>query len=170
MTRKSSADQPDGKSLGLPDYLIWVGNQLTATAVAAYGTLGVGFLEARILFVVGRAPDQLSTHLVQQLGVDRAAISRALQQLKGAGLIVADERRRLTLSDSGWAKRAQVVRIADERLARFTAGLSEAELEQLLGLVRRLHRNVPDLFDFNTLITGGSGRLRRSGRSSPQRA
>ena len=158
--------RPDGRSLGLPDYLVWLGNQLTATAIAAYGALGVGFLEARILFALGRTPNLPAASLVQNLGVDRAAISRALQQLKGAGMIAFDEQRRLTLSDAGWLKRVQVVRLYEERLALVTAGFDEAELEQLLGLLRRLHRNVPDLFVLNGGLVSGSGRRRRPRRTA----
>src|SRR6478609_1764689 len=94
MPDRESEIRPDGRSLGLPDYLVWLGNQLTATAVGAYATLGVGFLEARILFALGRAPDQPAASLVQHLGVDRAAISRALQQLRSAGMIALDDQRR----------------------------------------------------------------------------
>jgi DNA-binding MarR family transcriptional regulator len=129
--------------------LVWLGNQLMATAVGAYATLGIGVLEARILFALGRRPNLLAASLAHQLGVDRAAISRALQPLRGAGLIVSDDERRLALSDAGWAKRTEVVAISDERLNRFTAGFTETELEQLLELLLRLQRNVPELSVFN---------------------
>jgi len=168
MSDKDSDVRPDGKSLGLPDYLIWLGNQLTATAVGAYATLGVGFLEARILLALGQHPNLLAATLVEHLGVDRAAISRALQQLRGAGMIVADDRRRLSLSDAGWINRTQVVRIAEERLSRFTAGLAEAELEQLLGLLQRLHQNMPELFAFNGQLTAAGGRSRWPGHPAVQ--
>jgi len=165
MLDKDPEVRPDGKTLGLPDYLIWLGNQLTATAVGAYATLGVGFLEARVLFVLGRSPDLIATSLVQHLGVDRAAISRALQQLRDSGLIVADDQRRLSLSDAGRAKCAEVVAISDERLALLTAGLAEPELEQLLKLLQRLHQNVRELFVLNSQLTGAGGRPRRPSRS-----
>jgi len=164
MLEKEPGIRPDGKSLGLPDYLIWLGNQLTATAVGAYATLGVGFLEARILLSLGHNPDLPAASLVEHLGVDRAAVSRALQQLRGAGLIVADDRRRLSLTDQGWDTRAEVVRVFDERLARFTAGVAETELERLLELLQRLHQNVPQLFIFNAELAAGAGRPAARGR------
>ncbi|MGZ3273948.1 MAG: MarR family winged helix-turn-helix transcriptional regulator [Caulobacteraceae bacterium] len=170
MIDKESEIRPDGKSLGLPDYLIWLGNQLTATAVGAYATLGVGFLEARILFAVGRIPNLPAASLVQRLGVDRAAISRALQQLRSAGMILADDHRRLSLSDAGWVQYAEVVRISDARLARFTAGLTEPELEQLLGLLQRLHQNVPELSVLNGHLVATGGRARHTDRTALQRA
>jgi DNA-binding MarR family transcriptional regulator len=150
--------RPDAKALGLADYLAWLGNQLTATAVSAYATLGVGFLEARILYALGRSPDLLGASLVQHLGVDRAAVSRALQQLKSAGMIVADDQRRLSLTESGWEKHAEVVMVFDERVARLTAGLPEPELEELLGLLQRLHRNVSELFMLNARLAASSSR------------
>jgi DNA-binding MarR family transcriptional regulator len=143
--------------------LVWFGNQLTATAVRAYGNLGVGFLEARILLALGRNPQLVATNLVQHLGVDRAAISRAVQQLRSAGMIVDDDQRRLSLSYAGWAKHGQVVGVSDERLVRFTAGLSELELEQLLGFLQRLHENVPQLFLLNIDLAATEGRTRRPG-------
>jgi DNA-binding MarR family transcriptional regulator len=167
MLDRESEILPDGRSLGLPDYLVWLGNQLTATAVGAYATLGVGFLEARILVALGRNPDLLAASLVQQLGVDRSAISRALQQLKGAGMVIVDEQRRLSLSQAGWLKRAQVAEVYDERLAGLVAGLTEPELEQLLGLLKRLHRNVPQLFVLNRDLTSPGGRRRRLRRVAP---
>lgn len=166
MLEKDSEIRPDGASLGLPDYLIWLGNQLTATAVGAYGTLGVGFLEARILVALGRAPNLLAKSLVQQLGVDRAAVSRALQGLRSAGMIVADPERRLSLSASGWDKHRQVVGISGERLARLTAGLEKAELEYLLALLQRLHQNLPELFLFNRHLVAVGRRARRPGRAA----
>lgn len=161
--------RPDGKSLGLPDYLIWLGNQLTATAVGAYATLGVGFLEARILFALGRSPDVLGASLVHQLGVDRAAISRALQQLRVAGMVLVDSQRRVSLSEAGWLKRTQVVDISDQRLARLTAGLTPADVEQLLGLLQHLHQNVPELVVFTDQLAASGSRSGRTGRAVVQR-
>jgi DNA-binding MarR family transcriptional regulator len=164
MTDKAPEIRPDGRSLGLADYLVWLGNQLTATGVFAYGALGVGFLEARILVAIGRHPDLQSASLVHHLGVDRAAVSRALQQLKGAGMILTDDQRRLSLSEAGWAKQAEVVRVADERLARFTAGRSQDDLERLQDLLQRLHQNVTELYVLNGQLAAG-GRGRRPGIS-----
>jgi DNA-binding MarR family transcriptional regulator len=165
MLDKGSEIRPDGQSLGLPDYLVWLGNQLTASAVGAFGTLGVGFLEARVLIVLGRRPNLIATSLVQHLGVDRSAISRALQQLKSAGMVVADDLRRLSLSDAGWAKYKEVEAIANERLARLTADLADADLQQLLILLLRLHRNVPHLLEFKGDRPAG-GRGRRAGHAA----
>lgn len=167
MLEKDSELRPDGASLGLPDYLIWLGNQLTATAVGAYATLGVGFLEARILAALGRSPDLLATSLVQHLGVDRAAISRALQQLRGAGMIVADSQRRFCLTCSGWEKHRQVIEISNERMARLASGLAEADLEYLLGLLQRLHQNVPELSLLNRHLIAAGRRARRSSLAAP---
>jgi DNA-binding MarR family transcriptional regulator len=166
MLEKDSQIRPDGAALGLPDYLIWLGNQLTATAVGAYATLGVGFLEARILVALGRTPNLLATSLVQQLGVDRAAVSRALQQLRGAGMIVADPERQLSLSASGWEKHRQVIDISSERLSRLTAGLEQAELEYLLGMLQRLHQNLPELFLLNRHLVAAGRRARRPDRAA----
>jgi DNA-binding MarR family transcriptional regulator len=166
MLEKDSQIRPDGAALGLSDYLIWLGNQLTATAVGAYATLGVGFLEARILVALGRTPNLLARGLVQQLGVDRAAVSRALQQLKGAGMIVADQERQLSLSNSGWEKHHQVIAISSERLSRLTAGLDEDELEYLLGLLQRLHQNLPELLLFNRHLVAAGRRARQPGRAA----
>ena len=169
MPEKEPTSRPDGKFLGLPAYLVWLGHQITATAVSAYSTIGVGFLEARVLFVIGRHSDLHAAAMVQHLGVDRAAISRALAQLKGAGLVLVDERRRFSLSEAGWAMRKEIVQISDERLDRFTAGFEEAELAQLLSLLLRLHQNVPELAALSTRLALG-GRKRRPGRAAIRRA
>jgi DNA-binding MarR family transcriptional regulator len=169
MVERESEIKPDGRSLGLPAYLVWLGNQLTATAVGAYATLGVGFLEARILVAVGRHPGLVSATLVQHLGVDRAAVSRALHQLRGSGMIVPDDQRRLSLTDTGWLKYAQVAGISDERLARLTAGFTQPELDHLMCLLQRLHQNVPDLFVFNGILATATGRARSPTRTALQR-
>jgi DNA-binding MarR family transcriptional regulator len=165
MPDNADEPRPNGEALGLPDYLAWIGNQLTASAVAAYATLGIGFLEARVLLALGRTPELAAPHLVQRLGVDRAAISRALQQLRGAELIVADDQRRLSLSATGWEVHAEAAQISEERLALLTERLTTDEREVLMALLQRLHHNLPKLLRLNGHLVASVGRSRRLGRS-----
>jgi len=42
----------------------WLGNRLVTTASATYGQIGLGFLDARLLLLLGRRPDITAARIV----------------------------------------------------------------------------------------------------------
>ncbi len=67
--------------------LSWLGAHLVASATTTYGKIGLGFPEARIVFILGRVGQMTGINISQVLGVDRGGVSRALKSLTEAGLI-----------------------------------------------------------------------------------
>jgi len=79
--------------------------------------------------------------LVDILGVDHSTVTRMLQRLEAAGMVVRrpsthDRRVMLvSLTDAGRRLRGEIERVWRELERRTTAHLSEREREQLLGLL-----------------------------------
>ncbi|HEX3730394.1 MAG TPA: MarR family winged helix-turn-helix transcriptional regulator [Opitutaceae bacterium] len=125
----------------------WLGNRLVTTASATYGQIGLGFLDARLLLLLGRRPDITAARIAEILGVDAAAVSRAVKSLKARRLI-AEARgplRSLSLTDDGKAIWHQIEKISDEREVRLLRGFSEDEAEQVLNYLSRMLDNMADV-------------------------
>jgi DNA-binding MarR family transcriptional regulator len=125
----------------------WLGNRLVTTASATFGQIGLGFLDARILYLLGRRPDITAARIAEILGVDAAAISRAVKSLKARKLI-AEARaalRVLSLTEDGWAMCRLAEKISDEREMRLLRGFSEEEAQQMLALLNRMLDNMGEV-------------------------
>jgi DNA-binding MarR family transcriptional regulator len=125
----------------------WLGNRLVTTASATYGQLGLGFLDARILYLLGRRPDITAARIAEIIGVDAAAVSRAVKSLKARKLI-AEARgplRSLSLTEEGWPLCRQTEKLSDEREVRLLQGFTETEAEQMLTLLNRMLDNMGDV-------------------------
>ena len=125
----------------------WLGNRLVTTASATYGQIGLGFLDARLLYLLGRRPDITAARIAEIIGVDAAAVSRAVKSLKARKLI-AEARgplRSLSLTEDGWGLCRLTEKISDEREVRLLRGFSEAEAEQMLTLLNRMLDNMGEV-------------------------
>jgi DNA-binding MarR family transcriptional regulator len=126
--------------------LSWLGAHLVASATATYSKLGLGFPEARIIFLLGRAGDLNGVRISGALGVDRGGVSRALKSLTAAGLICRSGRsHNVRLTPEGVAIFAQVAGITEQREGLILAGFSPADRAQLVGLLDRLLANFPEV-------------------------
>ena len=125
----------------------WLGNRLVTTASATYGQIGLGFLHARLLNLLGRRPDITAARISDILGVDAAAVSRAVKALKGRKLIseAAGPVRSLSLTDEGLRLSGLTETIADAREQHLLRGFTAAETEQLASLLNRLLDNTGDI-------------------------
>lgn len=119
-----------------------ISNRMTATGTAAYARFGLGFLEARILYVLARTPPMPSSMLAMRLAVDRAAISRAVSRLTGEGLIELVPKRCLSLTAQGQALSVAITGIFEDRCLRLIDGLSDPARIVVLEHLRLLQRNV----------------------------
>src|SRR3569832_1919452 len=81
----------------------WLGNRLVFSVSASFGQIGLGFLDARLLLLRGRRPDITAARIAEIVGVDAAAVSRAVKSLKGRHLITEARGplRSLSLTDQG---------------------------------------------------------------------
>jgi DNA-binding MarR family transcriptional regulator len=125
----------------------WLGNRLVTTASATYGQIGLGFLDARLILLLGRRPDITAARIAEILGVDAAAVSRAVKALKSRRLIheARGALRSLSLTEEGWVLCRQIETISDEREARLLRGFSEDEAEQVLSYLSRMLDNMGEV-------------------------
>jgi DNA-binding MarR family transcriptional regulator len=125
----------------------WLGNRLVTTASATYGQIGLGFLHARLLYLLQRRPDITAARISDIIGVDAAAVSRAVKALRARKLIrqAAGPVRSLSLTDEGRRLSGLIETIADEREQRLLRGFSAGETEQLLSLLNRMLDNMDDV-------------------------
>jgi DNA-binding MarR family transcriptional regulator len=125
----------------------WLGNRLVTTASATYGQIGLGFLHARLLYLLGRRPDITAARISEIVGVDAAAVSRAVKALKARKLITeaSGPIRSLSLTDEGRVLSGLTETIADKREQRLLRGFNDAEAKQLLSLLNRMLDNMGDV-------------------------
>jgi DNA-binding MarR family transcriptional regulator len=125
----------------------WLSSKLVSTATATYGELGLGFLNARIVLALGRRPHITAARLAEVIGVDPAAVSRALRELKSRKIVEEAKGpvRSLALSQAGAALRTQVEAVSEEREARMLRGFSEEEADRMFQFLERMLSHMDDV-------------------------
>ncbi len=127
-----------------------VGYQLRLAQLAVFrdfeqhvGELGVSPGRVGVLALIKANPGVSQSELARGVGLDRSTMVPLLDHLERRGVL---ERRRgadrrtngLWLTSSGKRLLAQIKRRIQAHEARITAGLSRAEREQLVALLRKL--------------------------------
>ncbi|MDB5458654.1 MAG: MarR family transcriptional regulator [Caulobacteraceae bacterium] len=164
MDRKgSSLDRtpvaPAGVGTKISARLGSLAGHVVTTASATYARIGIGSVEAKVLFVLDEGP-MTAARISKCLGMDRAAISRTVKALVARGLLdrstgsVAD----LSLTPKGMGMHGAVRRISEERERRLLARFTEVERAQLVDYLARLAVNVPELSKLADQMAG-PGRL-----------
>ena len=136
-----------GQSIG---YLIGaISNLLSIGGSRFYRRhFGIGLSEWRLMWVLGIEPVMTARRASQIMGLDKAAVSRAVAGLERRRLLEAnpdpaDNRQRLiTLSPAGRALYHKMIVVSRERQRRLWAPLSNEEQHVLAVLLRRLHAHV----------------------------
>jgi len=120
--------------------------RLVATASATYARMDLGSVEARVLLALGAGP-QTSSQVGKLIGVDRAAVCRAVSSLLERDLVLKlDGRARsVSLTKDGEALIEDVNRVTAERERRLLAGFSDQEAATLMSFLGRLMFNAPAL-------------------------
>lgn len=134
----------------VPAFLTWIANKLSRGASQQYlNVFDVGIETWRclvLLAIEGRISAQKASKVI---GMDKASISRTFKSMQSRGLItfsLDDEDGRLRLANltkKGRDLHDQIIGIALERERAFLSVLSDAERETLIGLLKRLHENLP---------------------------
>lgn len=142
-----SDNAANGGRQGVPARVNRLGNRLVTTASATYGQIGLGFLDARLLELLGRRPDITAARIAEILGVDAAAVSRAVKTLKARKLIAeaSGATRSLSLTEEGRVLCDLTETLADEREQRLLRGFTDAEADQLLSLLNRMLDNMGEV-------------------------
>ncbi|MED7669808.1 winged helix-turn-helix transcriptional regulator [Pseudomonas moraviensis subsp. stanleyae] len=151
-----SAEPQLNLSRYVPALLNFLSNKLSAGASQCYRKhFGIGVVEWRMLSMLAVENDITANRISQTIGLDKSAVSRSLQALEKAGHVrsqvdAKDARRNtVSLTASGKALHARVLKVALERERRLLSGLSEAEVDTLIELLGRLHAQVPNVNEYD---------------------
>jgi DNA-binding MarR family transcriptional regulator len=132
-----------------PYYLTVIANAISSSASQVYlREFGIGVNDWRVLSHLGLEPGCTAQVISNVLQVDKSVVSRSVRTLVDRGLVAAESTpgfRRLYLTTRGAELHKEMVPLALQRERLLLSGLDDAEVEQLLGLLRRLHANVPAL-------------------------
>lgn len=164
----------------VPAYLTWIANKLSSGASQHYlNAFGVGIETWRCLVLLAVEPSISAQQISKVIGMDKASVSRCFksmqeQKLITLGLSASDGRMRLaSLTAKGRKLHDQILGIALERERALLAVLDAGEQEVLVGLLQRLHENLPaveaatqDYMErsFPKLGRGGATRRKSSGK------
>lgn len=134
----------------VPAFLTWIANKLSRGASQHYlAVFGVGIETWRVLVLLAIESSISAQRVSKIIGMDKASISRCFKTMQAQGLITMgldadDGRLRIaTLSDKGRALHDQILGVALERERAFLEVLNADEKETLIGLLSRLHENLP---------------------------
>ncbi len=133
-----------------PAFLTWIANKLSGGASTAYlSAFNVGIETWRLLVLLAIEESLTAQAISRTIGMDKASVSRALKSMVARGLITIaldeqDGRLRLaSITPKGRALHNQILELAMERERAFLSVLTQPERETLIGLLRRLHENLP---------------------------
>ena len=134
----------------LPAYFVWIANKLTRGASQHYLNLfGVGSEVWRCMVLLA-IHDTISAQQISQIiGMDKASVSRCFKQMvakKLIGLELDDTDGRIRLASltlHGRHIHDQILGIALARERALVQVLSVQEIDVLLGLLKRVHENLP---------------------------
>ncbi len=134
----------------VPAYLTWIANKLSRGASQHYlNIFGVGIETWRCLVLLAIEGSISAQQVSRVIGMDKASVSRCFKGMQESGLIRTeldprDGRARIAvLTSKGRALHDEIRDVALERERAFLAVLDKGEVETLLGLLRRLHENLP---------------------------
>lgn len=134
----------------VPAFLTWIANKLSRGASQHYlRVFDVGIETWRCLVLLAIHGSISAQQVSKIIGMDKASVSRCFKgmQAKGyitLGLDAEDGRVRIaTLTKKGRQVHDGILGIALERERAFLAVLNDRERETLIGLLKRLHENLP---------------------------
>lgn len=129
----------------VPALLTFLTNKMSTGASQCYRKhFGIGIVEWRLLALLAVEQQISANRMVQVIGLDKSAVSRALQLLEREQLITIDtdskDARKYTVSltVSGQELHNRVLVVALERERLLLAGLSRKEVEVLIGCLNKM--------------------------------
>lgn len=134
----------------VPAYFTWIANKLSRGASQHYlSTFGVGIETWRCLVLLALDGSVSAQYVSRVIGMDKGSVSRCFKSMQENGLIRTqldpnDGRARIAiLTAKGRALHDQIRGVALERERAFLSVLEPREVDTLLGLLHRLHENLP---------------------------
>jgi len=159
LVHKRSARERDPTAAGrtvldldrhVPYFFTYISNRLSRGASDTYRKhFGIGITEWRVMGVLAGMPEISANQIINAIGLDKGAVSRALHDLEKRRLITSDldpkdnRSRIIRLSKAGDALHDRIIVAALAREGRLLSTLSPHELETLIVCLRKLRANVP---------------------------
>ena len=132
-----------------PALLAFIANKLSAGASQLYrDTFDVGIVEWRVLSMLAVESHIPAQRICQVVGLDKSAVSKSVQVLQSRGYVQsevdpADARRyTLCLTPEGQELHDRIFDVAKERERRLLETLSPQEVESLLHMLNRIHKQI----------------------------
>ena len=125
--------------------------KLSASASAEYRPrFGVGVTDLRIIALLGAEPWLAPVVISEETGLDKAAVSRSLRDLRAADLVQATgppngRRSVFALTDAGLVIHDQLVEAAKARERRLLEGFSAEERAQLQAFLDRMLKTIDQI-------------------------
>jgi DNA-binding MarR family transcriptional regulator len=146
-----------------PYFLTVIANVVSSSASQVYlRRYGIGVNDWRVVSHLGLDPGCTAQVVSNVLQVDKSVVSRSVKTLVDRGLIAVESTpgfRRLYLTAKGAALHKEMMPVVLQRERILLAGLSPEEVDQLLGLLRRLQANLPALAAYDPPRTGRSAEI-----------
>lgn len=134
----------------LPGFITWISNKLSRGASQHYlSVFGVGIEVWRCLVLLALESSISAQRVSRITGMDKSSVSRCFKSMQAGGLITlglagGDGRLRIAkLTARGRKLHDQIIGVALERERALIEVLDPSEREVLIGLMRRLHENLP---------------------------
>jgi len=134
----------------VPAVLTWISNKLSRGASQHYlRVFDVGIETWRCLVLLAIHPSVSAQQVSKIVGMDKASVSRCFKGMQARGYITLsldadDGRVRIaTLTKKGRQMHDNILGVALERERALLAVLDDAERDTLIGLLKRLHENLP---------------------------
>lgn len=112
---------------------------------------GLGATDWRMLVMLTRVPGASVTESAETIGIDKAAVSRALKRLEDRGLVEqeipeADARRKVwRLTTEGKAAHAKILKVALARQHSLLENFSAADIKKFSDYLKRFLENIEKL-------------------------
>ncbi|PJI95851.1 DNA-binding MarR family transcriptional regulator [Acidovorax sp. 69] len=154
-SKPSDVQLPDAQSVVdleryVPAYLTWIANKLSRGASQYYlDIFDVGIETWRCLVLLAIEGSISAQQVSKVMGMDKGSVSRCFKGMQERGLITTeldktDGRLRIAvLTPAGRALHGQILGMALERERAFLSVLGANEVDMLIGLLQRLHENLP---------------------------
>lgn len=134
----------------VPGYLTWIANKLTRGASQAYlAAFDAGIETWRLLVLLAIESSISAQRCCRVIGMDKASVSRAFKSMQERGLITisldpSDGRLRIaTITPKGRRLHNRIMGMALARERALLSVFTVQERETLIGLLRRMHENLP---------------------------
>lgn len=138
----------------VPYYLIAIANRWTTTSSRTYlRQFGIGIVEWRILASLDAVGTASSLDVVQMVGTDAAAVSKAMRSLESRKLVIPavgkfeGRTKPYTATHAGQLLTQELRSLARRREEVLLQGLTEVEKLMFIELLKKLHAQLPKLQD-----------------------